>query len=215
MMLPPRTSSFYKIVQDILNKSHLLLKLSPFEMLPLEIQIILTHTYSLRDEMLQVTDLTESGERREVGGFQDPELSRWRSLLCNSKAAGETITDCLLSAHDALTKCRAIEDKRSTFKETGDCWLTLINRSTVLRGRKKPHGNLVHLKAEENQWRNINLLWEMLSISWLEINENQIIKSCCENRIKHMIHSAKGGDQLGNGKYRKWEWKEMRKLVTL
>lgn len=65
VMLLPTTSLFYKIVQYILNKSHLLLKLSPFEILPLEIQIILTHAYTLGDEMLQVTDLTESGEKSE------------------------------------------------------------------------------------------------------------------------------------------------------
>lgn len=65
------------------------------------------------------------------------DLSRWQSLFLSSKAVGSAITDCLLSAGYVLTKCRATKDKRPKFKETGECWLTFINWSMVLRKKEK------------------------------------------------------------------------------
>lgn len=64
-MMLPTALLFHEIVQYVLNKSHLLLKLSPFETLPFEIQTVLIHTYTFRHEMLQVADLIKSGKTGE------------------------------------------------------------------------------------------------------------------------------------------------------
>ena len=104
------------------------------------------------------------------------DLSRWQSLFLSSKAVGSAITDCLLSADYVLTKSRATKDKRPRFKETGECWLTFINWSMVLRKKeKKGHCNLIHLKAGQNNCRRNLSLREMLAIYMFEINDYQII----------------------------------------
>lgn len=80
--------SFYEIDKYTLNKFHLLLKPSPFETLPLEFQTIQTYTYTFKCEMLQVTNLTESGKVEEEWESQDPELNEQQSFFHSSKAVG-------------------------------------------------------------------------------------------------------------------------------